>query len=392
MSQTNYQRHHISKLTKDNMKSKCNTQQQPPPPPPSPEVKEQQRVLTRQPSKDNFLFKPGRKAEWDEATVKILLNCMIEKNFYNQYNKLDKSGKNNLWKALHKDFITKPEVIRYAESRVGEVFGNKYKNVKYVREKFSSLKREFRKVTTGILRDAGNGPPPSSRHPHFYALNKITKYDSTFWRPTSSSSNHENKSDRNLIDDNDDGYSSSECECRVYTNSPLTPPHQPPPHQPYHQPPPPPQQQQQQQPQQQPQQQSQPQQQQHYHHHSQHYYSQAATSVESETRSRSFTPEAIPETLVEKELLRVIVTELRILNRNYLESVIAASEHRRLDRESRERVAQLDRESRERVAARKIKEHDKASYKMLLKILKKLDPEEAYPSTYDDDETETDND
>ncbi|KAI9017922.1 hypothetical protein CLU79DRAFT_762258 [Phycomyces nitens] len=126
------------------------------------------------------VVKTGRRNEWDDPTVKVLLGLMIENGFYDKYTKLDNTGKSILWKALHKDFCNRPEVSIFAATHAGKMFSQKYQNIKYVKEKFQAIKKDFRKVVADISKtDSSNSLQSSYRY--FDEMKEITKNDPAVW-------------------------------------------------------------------------------------------------------------------------------------------------------------------------------------------------------------------
>lgn len=121
--------------------------------------------------------------EWDHATVKVLLRCIIEKDFYPQLISLEYSQRTDHWMGLHKYFCEQPEVVQYAATPAGQNFGEKYKRMEYVQEKFQILEGEFRYVASDIMRTGSRSAASAAKHPHYEDLKNITFGDPTFWPP-----------------------------------------------------------------------------------------------------------------------------------------------------------------------------------------------------------------
>ncbi|KAL0089267.1 hypothetical protein F4703DRAFT_1458489 [Phycomyces blakesleeanus] len=125
--------------------------------------------------------KTGRPSEWNDATVKVLLQVIMQRDFYAQHSKLDNSGKARLWRELHRDFCSKPEVHRYAGTIAGKTFSQKYRTVKYIKEKFQTIKKDFHKALAELRKEGLEETSQQSKYLHFDEMKEITRNDKTFW-------------------------------------------------------------------------------------------------------------------------------------------------------------------------------------------------------------------
>ncbi|OAD75659.1 hypothetical protein PHYBLDRAFT_166889 [Phycomyces blakesleeanus NRRL 1555(-)] len=124
-----------------------------------------------------------RHTEWDDTTIMVLLRLIIETGFYVKHLNGDSGRKASLWTNLHTEFCINPDVIRFAGTSAGHQFSLKYRDLKYVKERFQTVKKEFRKVVAGIQRTGSGGPPPHGRFQFFDAMKEITLLDPSFFPP-----------------------------------------------------------------------------------------------------------------------------------------------------------------------------------------------------------------
>ncbi|KAL0097325.1 hypothetical protein J3Q64DRAFT_1828570 [Phycomyces blakesleeanus] len=92
------------------------------------------------------------RTEWDDTTIMVLLCLIIETGFYVKHLNSDSGRKASLWSNLHAEFCINPDVIRFAGTSAGHQFSLKYRDLKYVKERFQTIKKEFRKVVVDIQR------------------------------------------------------------------------------------------------------------------------------------------------------------------------------------------------------------------------------------------------
>ncbi|KAL0097154.1 hypothetical protein J3Q64DRAFT_1693571 [Phycomyces blakesleeanus] len=114
----------------------------------------------------------------------MVLLCLIkETEFYAKHLNGDSGRKASLWSNLHTKFCINPNVICFASTSVGHQFSLKYRDLKYVKERFQTVKKEFRKVVADIQRTGSGGPPPPERFQFFDAMKEITLLDPSFFPP-----------------------------------------------------------------------------------------------------------------------------------------------------------------------------------------------------------------
>ncbi|KAL0095470.1 hypothetical protein F4703DRAFT_1789124 [Phycomyces blakesleeanus] len=123
------------------------------------------------------------RAEWDDTTIMVLLRLIIETGVYVKHLNGDSGRKASLWSNLHAEFCINPDVIRFAGTSAGHQFFLKYRDLKYVKERFQTVKKEFRKVVVDIQRTGSGGPPPQERFQFFDAMKEITLLDPSFFSP-----------------------------------------------------------------------------------------------------------------------------------------------------------------------------------------------------------------
>ncbi|KAL0084523.1 hypothetical protein F4703DRAFT_1793893 [Phycomyces blakesleeanus] len=111
----------------------------------------------------------------------ILLCLIIDTRFYAKHAILDNSGKTRLWQKLHNDFCNHPDVVCYAASPLNAGSASKYRAVKYIKDKFQSIKKDFRKITAEIRKTGSGEPPPQERYIHFDNTKEITLSDPSFF-------------------------------------------------------------------------------------------------------------------------------------------------------------------------------------------------------------------
>ncbi|KAL0088497.1 hypothetical protein F4703DRAFT_1792660 [Phycomyces blakesleeanus] len=143
-----------------------------------------QNVLNMVPSQEITVFQEvpqsgrtqtvGRPSAWNDNIIKVLLRLIIDTGFYAKHAILDNSGKTRLWQKLHDDFCNHLDVVRYAASPLNAGFSSKYEAVKYIKDKFQSIKKDFQKITAEIRRTGSGGPPPQERYIHFDDMKEIT--------------------------------------------------------------------------------------------------------------------------------------------------------------------------------------------------------------------------
>ncbi|KAL0093358.1 hypothetical protein F4703DRAFT_1962830 [Phycomyces blakesleeanus] len=125
--------------------------------------------------------KAGRRTEWNNTTIMVLLRLIIETGFYHLNG--NSRRKASLWSNLHAKFCINSNVIRFAGTSVEHQFSLKYRDLKYVKKRFQTVKKEFRKVVTNIQRTGSSGPPPQERFQFFDAMKEITLLDPSFFPP-----------------------------------------------------------------------------------------------------------------------------------------------------------------------------------------------------------------
>ncbi|KAI9028181.1 hypothetical protein CLU79DRAFT_716778 [Phycomyces nitens] len=131
---------------------------------------------------DQELNGPGsRRREWDAETEKTLLQLIIERKFHLEHNTVPNARKNAMWNTLHQDFCNHPNVIHYSKTLLGQIFAQKIRNVRYIKDKFKKMKSDFRKVVVEVRKAGPDSPPPQSRYEHFDEMKEITLGDSNFW-------------------------------------------------------------------------------------------------------------------------------------------------------------------------------------------------------------------
>lgn len=121
--------------------------------------------------------------EWNYDTIKVLLRCIIETDFYPQLKIMDSSQVPAHWKKLHEYFCEQAEVIQYAATPTGKGFGEKYTSMEYVKLRFEVLEAEFYKVASNIMRTGSSGAESAAKHPHYEDLKTMTFGDPVFWPP-----------------------------------------------------------------------------------------------------------------------------------------------------------------------------------------------------------------
>ncbi|OAD67168.1 hypothetical protein PHYBLDRAFT_174552 [Phycomyces blakesleeanus NRRL 1555(-)] len=106
---------------------------------------------------------------------------MIDIRFCAEFERLDDSGKNKLWKSFHADFCNLPKVVAYAASPGGRIFSQNYKNIDYMGNKFEMLRREFGIILAEIRDSRLDEFQARRRFPHYDAMKEITSTNPSFW-------------------------------------------------------------------------------------------------------------------------------------------------------------------------------------------------------------------
>ncbi|KAI9010801.1 hypothetical protein CLU79DRAFT_848921 [Phycomyces nitens] len=118
-----------------------------------------------------------------EIDFDSLPSLIIDKQFFSKHSEADNFRKAALWDSLHLDFCQHPDVIEYASTSSGQMFAQKFKSVRYIKDKFQRIKADFRKVIMDGRRTGSGGPLPQSRYEHYDDMKHITLGDPSFWTP-----------------------------------------------------------------------------------------------------------------------------------------------------------------------------------------------------------------
>lgn len=112
------------------------------------------------------------KKRWHDKTSKALIKCMIKLDFHTNHSLCDGTGGRMEMSVLHKDFISRPDIIRYAESQIDPDFSRRYKDIDYVRNKYYSLKNVYQRISEKIT-VKNLSPPYPYLHKYYHDLNKV---------------------------------------------------------------------------------------------------------------------------------------------------------------------------------------------------------------------------
>ncbi|GAA5802302.1 hypothetical protein HPULCUR_007766 [Helicostylum pulchrum] len=103
-------------------------------------------------------------------------------NFYHSVLYGDNPCKAGLWNELHTHFMAHPEVIQYAANPTNTRFAAKYTTLEYIKEKKNkNARKDFKRIVKQMRRTGSAGPPGEARHPHFVKLKELTCEDPSFW-------------------------------------------------------------------------------------------------------------------------------------------------------------------------------------------------------------------
>ncbi|KAI9365082.1 hypothetical protein BD770DRAFT_439212 [Pilaira anomala] len=145
----------------------------------SPNIKEEEEVeeelIGQEPEEGGSKTNPRLhqlKKRWHDKTSKALIKCMIKLDFHVKHSLCDGKGFKMGMAELHKDFISRPDIIRYAESQIDPDFSRRYKDIDYVRNKYYSLKSVFQRISERIV-EKNLSPPYPYLHKYYHDLNKV---------------------------------------------------------------------------------------------------------------------------------------------------------------------------------------------------------------------------
>ncbi|OAD69922.1 hypothetical protein PHYBLDRAFT_149103 [Phycomyces blakesleeanus NRRL 1555(-)] len=120
---------------------------------------------------------------WTNNVVIVLLQLMIERNFHSKYQTSDNTRKNRLWPTLHNLFCRSPVILQHARAFPCSKFAEIFRTVKYIRDEFQKIKRNFRRVVADTTRTGSGDPPSQERYPLYDDMKNITLCDPSFWLP-----------------------------------------------------------------------------------------------------------------------------------------------------------------------------------------------------------------